>query len=358
MESVYSSVSSEGETGESSRLKFSVIMPCYNSESYVCNAVESIVNQTYPNWELIAVNDGSADGTERLLKEYSKKDGRIQVYSKENGGYISAVNFGLEKLGGDYFLLLGSDDRLAENLFYELNKSAVNGLPDCIAFRTVTVQDGVVRGLDTETDFTGEASMFRTTFAAYASAYPSHAAILSSRDTSKCYKRAILGGLRYFGKYGYDADGIFSMLLCHNASSFSAIPVDGYFWTLRGDSLSGRKSFFAQDCDRIENWTTFYRQLLKHDTAEITITEKEYLYYFLDIIGSAWRVSKPFLSQYGLVRDGLDAIRKMLQKTNGRLSLSFEAKLLLYAPVSWKLYTTSSCSPRTFIRKVRTLCKP
>lgn len=81
-------------------ISFSVIMPCYNSEDYVRNALDSVVNQTYKNWELIAVNDGSTDHTLEILNEYASADQRVKVFSKENGGYTSAVNFGLEKVGG------------------------------------------------------------------------------------------------------------------------------------------------------------------------------------------------------------------------------------------------------------------
>ena len=64
-------------------------MPCYNSELWVKNALDSIKNQTYPHWELIVVNDGSKDNTPDILNEYAESDERIKVFSKENGGYVS-----------------------------------------------------------------------------------------------------------------------------------------------------------------------------------------------------------------------------------------------------------------------------
>lgn len=329
--------------------KFSVIMPCYNSESYVTTAIESIVNQTYANWELVAINDGSKDGTLKILEEYASKNDRIKVWSKENGGYVSAVNYGLEKITGDYFLLMGSDDRLGETLFFELN--AVAGNPDCIAFRTVQVQDGILLGVEQSTDFSEPVSMFDATLAKFIHAYPRHSAILSGRDTSKCYKRSLLGDLRYYGRYGFDADGIFSMLLCHNATSFAAVPVDGYYWTLRGDSLSGRKSFHAQNCDRVEIWTKFYNVLLERSPEEITITEKEYLYYFLAIIRGTWEAGKA--SEYTLVKNALNAVRKTVEQTGHTLSLSGEDRILLRAPMLWKFYMNLPQSLRDLVRNAK-----
>lgn len=320
---------------------FSVIMPCYNSEAYVRGAIESITSQSYPHWELVAVNDGSKDSTPEILRAYAAADERIKVYSKENGGYISAVNLGLEKVTGDYFLMMGSDDALAVDLFEQLSRCAQQGMPDVIAFRSVIVQDGKNLGVESITDFTGSVSQFNTTYAEYARTYPSHAEILSTRDTSKCYKRALLGDLRYFGRYGYDADGIFSMLLCHKAHSFAAVPVNGYFWTLRGDSLSGRKTFFAQDCDRVENWTKFYEQLLTLEASQITAGEQQYLRYFLDIIQNTWLSATPFFSQLTLVRRALQTIRETAEKTGFDLSLAVEGRLLLRFPVLWKVVMSS-----------------
>lgn len=324
---------------DTQNLTFSVIMPCYNSESYVRGALQSILDQTYPHWELIAVNDGSTDDTLSILEQYASADPRIKIFSKPNGGYISAVNLGLEKITGDYFLLMGSDDALGADLFRTL--SAVPGNPDCIAFRSVIVQDGVLQGVERVTNFPEQVLAFDTTLAEFAENYPGTSDILFTRDTSKCYKRSLLGDLRYFGKYGYDADGIFSMLLCHNATSFAAIPVDGYFWTLRGDSLSGRKSSYRQDCDRVDNWRQFYDLLLDMEVSHIARAEKEYLYYVLGILREAWGVRKPFFGFYSGARAAAATINRFLEKTGFRLETSGEQRLLLRAPLLWKLYTTS-----------------
>ena len=320
-------------------LTFSVIMPCYNSEKYVRGAIESVVNQTYPHWELILINDGSTDDTLSILNEYMSRDSRIRVFSKPNGGYISAVNLGLEKVSGDYFLLMGSDDALGTGLFQALQE--VPGHPDCIAFRSVIVQDGTIQGVERVTNFRESVCAFDTTMAEFARNYPGTSDILFTRDTSKCYRHSLLGDLRYFGKYGYDADGIFSMLLCHNATSFAAIPVDGYFWTLRGDSLSGRKSSYKQDCDRVENWTKFYEILLTMEEKEIATAEKEYLYYVLGILQEAWKVKKPYLGFYSGIKAAVNVINRFLDKTGFQPETSGEIRLLLKAPLLWKLYVTT-----------------
>lgn len=294
--------------------RFSIIMPCYNSEHYVMSAIQSITGQNYGNWELIAINDGSTDRTLEIVNAEAEKDPRIRVFSKPNGGYVSAVNLGLEHITGDYFLLMGSDDALASCLFRALNEAASGGSPDCIAFRSVVIQNGENLGVESITNFSGAVSQFDTTLAGFSRDYPEHAEIFFTRDTSKCYKATLLQNIRYLGRYGFDADGIFSMMLCHNANSFAAIPVDGYFRTIRKDSLSGRKSFFAQDLDRMEVWTAFYSYLLLRDSEEIAPIEKNFLYYFLNITESVWKQGTPVFAHLYQVRSAVNTINAMLKK--------------------------------------------
>ena len=94
---------------------FSVIVAAYNCEKYISKCLDSIINQSYSNWEAIVVNDGSKDKTLDILTEYERKDIRIKVISKENGGVSSARNVALNSRRGKYILFLDSDD------WYELD---------------------------------------------------------------------------------------------------------------------------------------------------------------------------------------------------------------------------------------------
>ncbi len=93
---------------------FSIIIPCYNQAHFLHDCLESLVNQTYSNWEAIVVNDGSTDNTNEVAKSYCLKDNRIRIVLKENGGLSSARNKGIENANGDRFIFLDSDDFLYE----------------------------------------------------------------------------------------------------------------------------------------------------------------------------------------------------------------------------------------------------
>ena len=279
---------------------FSVIMPCYNSEAYVAKAINSIIHQTSPFWELIVVNDGSFDNTLTIVNQYASKDNRIKVFSKENGGYATAVNYGLEKVTGDYFLFLGSDDYLDIHLFEKLSSYFQNYelLPDMVAFRTKVVdENGTIKGTEGYTCF-DQPLFTQSTFVEFNITNPDYAAIFSIRDTSRCYKTTLLGDTRYFGKTGIDADGIFSMLMSHKATTFLNLPVDGYYWYIRSGSVSSSVSL-AKHLDKINNWHQFFVVLANTYETEITPTEKKYLVSLShlivelsSLIANAWRYRK------------------------------------------------------------------
>ncbi len=90
----------------------SVIMPAYNMSRYIADSIQSVVEQTYPNWELLIINDGSTDNTAKVVKSFS--DTRIRYFEKQNGGVSSARNVGLDKMHGDLFCFLDADDQLPD----------------------------------------------------------------------------------------------------------------------------------------------------------------------------------------------------------------------------------------------------
>lgn len=92
------------------KTKFSIIMPVYNVEEYIGQAIESIINQVYSNWELVIINDGSTDKSGELCDFYKKFDSRIKVYHQENRGVSFSRNKALKLVNGDYICFVDSDD--------------------------------------------------------------------------------------------------------------------------------------------------------------------------------------------------------------------------------------------------------
>ena len=106
----------------------SIIVPVYKVEKYLDKCVESIVEQTYKNLEIILVDDGSPDNCPAMCDEWAQKDSRIKVIHKENGGLSSARNAGLDACTGEYIYFLDSDDYIADNCIvidvFSINKAS------------------------------------------------------------------------------------------------------------------------------------------------------------------------------------------------------------------------------------------
>lgn len=97
----------------------SIVLPVYNSEESVENAIRSVLQQSYSNYELIVVDDGSTDGTSKIINKF-KNEEKIRIIKKTNGGVSSARNVGLDNANGDYLMFLDSDDQLSSNCLESL----------------------------------------------------------------------------------------------------------------------------------------------------------------------------------------------------------------------------------------------
>lgn len=92
----------------------SVVVPCYNQAQYLNECLQSVLEQTYQNWECIIVNDGSPDNTEEVVKKWTEKDARFKYLKKENGGLSSARNVGIKAAKGEWILPLDADDKIGD----------------------------------------------------------------------------------------------------------------------------------------------------------------------------------------------------------------------------------------------------
>ncbi|MDG3581735.1 glycosyltransferase family 2 protein [Galbibacter pacificus] len=122
---------------------FTIVMPVYKVEKYIERCILSVLGQTYTNFELLIVDDGSPDKSREIAKGYAKKDDRVTILSKPNGGLSDARNYGIDRAKGDYLYFIDSDDWIENNL-----------LETIVHKITVSPADIYVFGyfLDTETD--------------------------------------------------------------------------------------------------------------------------------------------------------------------------------------------------------------
>ena len=120
----------------------SVIIPVYNVEKYLCECIDSVLNQSYENLEIILVDDGSTDGSGMICDEYGKKDARIKVIHQKNQGLSGARNTGFQKASGEYIYFLDSDDWIVTCTIEKLLNKAKDEEAEVVFFEAYSFEDG------------------------------------------------------------------------------------------------------------------------------------------------------------------------------------------------------------------------
>lgn len=112
----------------------SIVVPVYNTEQYLRQCLDSLINQSYHNIEIICVNDSSPDNSLSILNEYAARDSRIKVYTKPNGGVSDTRNYGLRHISGDYYMFIDSDDWLDSGTIESCVFTIIRENADCVMF--------------------------------------------------------------------------------------------------------------------------------------------------------------------------------------------------------------------------------
>lgn len=110
----------------------SVIVPVYNTEKYLDQCIQSVLAQTYTNWELLLIDDGSTDSSGTICDNYVEQDSRIKVFHKENGGVSSARNLGLDNAKGEWITFIDSDDWVEASMLKKMRSVALSNNADYV----------------------------------------------------------------------------------------------------------------------------------------------------------------------------------------------------------------------------------
>lgn len=186
-------------------MTISIIVPVYNVESYLTRCIESILAQTYTNWELILVDDGSPDRCPEICDAYAAKDKRIKVLHKTNGGLSDARNHGLDVATGDYILFVDSDDYIHPHMLQAMSRLATEKNADI-------VQCSYIRGTENSFPTITESTKHYT--------FDNKSIFISTRQQTilcaKFYRRSLWDSLRMpVGKIHED-DFTTWRLYCHS----------------------------------------------------------------------------------------------------------------------------------------------
>lgn len=214
--------------------RFSIIIPVYNVEPYLHECLDSVLHQTFKEWEAICVNDGSTDGSLMILEDYATKDNRFKVVNQENGGLSAARNTGMDHSTGEYVLFLDSDDWLEH--------SALETIDAVIAGEDMVCFSGR-RYFDETKKFNHPDALACKSYTSGMDYYSENA--LLPHDFAfvcvvlRAYRRKFLieKGLRF--KEGiYHEDNLFTPPACYHAGHVRQIPDCLYNYRVRANSIT------------------------------------------------------------------------------------------------------------------------
>lgn len=226
----------------------SIVIPVYNTEQYLTNCIESVIRQTYKDFECIIVDDGSTDNSLLICKDYESRDKRIRVYHKENGGLSSARNYGIERAKGEFLYFVDSDDELFEDALSVLNENMKEGIDLVFGGFVRCSEDGTIQ-YSTKGD-----EIFTTTAkgALDLVAYPSKYYQTLGMAWLNLFKRSIIMkyGLRYGELYGAVEDRAFLVsyiCVCKGLVGFTTHPIYMYYYDRSGSIMNTRFQGFKQN---------------------------------------------------------------------------------------------------------------
>lgn len=257
-------------------LKFSILVPVYNVENFIDECIQSVLNQTYSNWELILVDDGSPDNSGAICDRYKEQDDRIKVIHKENQGLISARRVGIANATGDYYCFLDSDDYIVPDMLEVLRKKIADYLPDCImyGFDRFCIPNGLFSLASKDTMIIEKRSIYKKCFISL-----SYNAIWG-----KCVKSSVFDGRDYsaYYKYLHGEDLLQSVEIYQNSHSILVIPDCLYKYRTNPDSITQ-----AENYDNYKHDSTIREYVLNFLENENVLTVfdmKEYVGFALRII--------------------------------------------------------------------------
>lgn len=271
----------------------SVVIPVYKVEEYLNECLISVVNQTYTKLEIILVEDGSPDNCPAMCDDWAKRDSRIRVIHKSNGGLSDARNAGIDVATGDYIAFVDSDDYIKPDMIEKLYTALIRENADIAACGILTCEG------ERQTAW-GCRDVVGTPKQIYALLYNDTAYPVAAWN--KLYKRSCWQTLRFpIGKTCEDA--FTTYLLIHNARRIIMIPEALYCYRIRPDSIM-TSSFSPRKMDEEEAWRSNYQFMAQHYPL---FKKKAFDFYLQRVNGLVRLMNKEdrtaFAEQYQMLRN-------------------------------------------------------
>jgi glycosyltransferase involved in cell wall biosynthesis len=301
-------------TKEGEQMKISVIVPVYNSERYIKKCIESIINQTYKDIEIIIVNDGSTDGSLNIIQKYQELDNRIKLINQSNSGVSVARNNGIENATGDYIMFVDSDDYIDSTMVDKCVQSIKN--TDLLICGFTYVFKNKIEDKTYQSPFISDTKEFVQTYF-----MESFQKSLLYGPINRLYKKSIINkyGIKFDEDYSICEDSIFVFDYLLKCETISGITESLYSYVQHDhESLISKYNSNAFDA----NWA-LYNKIIKFlninnsEMKNIDIVNYSFEHRFLSCMRTLYRKSNLTISEkYSILKTYAleDRFQKLLIK--------------------------------------------
>ena len=233
-------------------IKISVIVPIYKVEKYLRRCIDSIINQTFKNIEIILVNDGSPDNCPKICEEYKNKDNRIIIINQENQGLSAARNSGIRIARGQYLVFIDSDDYIEEDMIEYLYEGIVKYDVDISCCGYVAVYDN---GIKEKITVPSEDTIYKKEEALNILLLNGYIDVVA---WNKLYKKELFNNILYPTGKLYE-DMLTTYKLISVSDKILLRPKEKYFYCKRNDSIGGNQFSnktleLLKACDEVYNY--------------------------------------------------------------------------------------------------------
>jgi len=234
--------------------KISIIVPVYNVEKYIRKCIDSILKQTFTDYELILVNDGSPDNCGSICDDYAKRDSRIKVIHKKNNGLSSARNAGIDIAKGKYIAFVDSDDFIDKRMYESLYTLAELHSSDVVICDVLEVDEDKLSDKENESKTKEFKIQHFTDMEALSQLYVSNDSMGRGNErwiyaVNKLYRRYIFDSLRYKEARIYEDEFIVHEVYFH-CKKVTSIPASFYYYVQRPNSIIN-SPFSVKRFDRV-----------------------------------------------------------------------------------------------------------
>lgn len=235
----------------------SVLIPIYNKEKYLKSCLDSVLNQTYKNLEVILINDGSTDKSKEICEKYKEIDNRVRLINQENKGISEARNKAIELSTGDFFVNVNADDLIAndycETLLNAIIKTdadlatcAFKVIPETAKIQNKSIKDYEIIVYD-KTTFLKNIYLKHMSGNRYGS------------DVTTIYRKNLHGNVKYPKNLYSAMDGYYYMSIWEKSNKFAVVKAEKYFW--RTNSTSQSKNIDEKNLESFLKYSEFLYDL-------------------------------------------------------------------------------------------------